>query len=135
MSIISIDEVYDFLEIEEDENAIARAIHNSTEEFVKKYCNRSFEAENFSVVRQLVGHGVGHDVHEEPQIPNYVIDNFHFILQPGMVLAFEPMINAGGWEVETKKDGWTVITKDGSCSAHFEHTVAVTTRGAIVITK
>ncbi|MBI5254171.1 type I methionyl aminopeptidase [Candidatus Falkowbacteria bacterium] len=102
---------------------------------ISRAMQKTVEREGFSVVRQLVGHGVGHDVHEEPQIPNFVINNFHFVLEPGMVLAFEPMINAGKWEVETKKDGWTVVTKDGSCSAHFEHTVAVTKRGAIVITK
>ncbi|MFH0814764.1 MAG: type I methionyl aminopeptidase [Candidatus Falkowbacteria bacterium] len=115
--------------------AIKKTRPNVDLQDVSRAIQKTVETEGFSVVRQLVGHGVGHDVHEEPQIPNYVINNFHFVLTPGMVLAFEPMINAGEWEVETKKDGWTVVTKDGSCSAHFEHTVAVTERGAIVITK
>lgn len=104
-------------------------------QLIGKKIQEIVEKEGFSVVRQLVGHGVGHTVHEPPEIPNYWFREFHFILQEGMVLAFEPMINAGGWEVETLSDGWTVVTKDGSASAHFEHTVAVTKSGALVLTK
>jgi len=90
----------------------------------------------FSVVRQLVGHGVGHTAHEEPQIPNFVdktITNFE--LKEGMCLAIEPMVNIGGWEVETSFDGWTIGTKDKSMSAHFEHTVCVTSDGVEIITQ
>jgi methionyl aminopeptidase len=84
------------------------------------------EAANFSVVRDLVGHGVGRKLHEDPQIPNYGSPNSGPRLRPGMVLAIEPMVNLGGCEVVTAEDNWTVSTEDGSPSAHFEHTVAVT---------
>ncbi len=91
---------------------------------------------NFSIVRQLVGHGVGFSAHEEPQIPNYLDSRVPDIeLQAGMTLAIEPMINVGGWEVETLDDGWTVATRDKSLSAHFEHTVAVTAKGYEILTK
>lgn len=86
------------------------------------------ESNGFSVVRELVGHGVGHCVHEDPQIPNYeIIDNSleNAVLKPGMVIAIEPMINMGTWKVKTASDGFTVITADNKLSAHFEHTVAV----------
>ncbi len=95
------------------------------------------EAAGFSVVRDLVGHGVGYAVHEEPQVLNYVVkDNVldKIILKPGMVIAIEPMINMGGCDVKTEEDGWTISTLDGELSAHFEHTVAVTDKGHIVIT-
>ena len=84
------------------------------------------EGANFSVVRDLVGHGIGRKLHEEPQIPNYGSPNSGPRLRPGMVLAIEPMVNLGGSEVITRSDNWTVVTKDGSPSAHFEHTVVVT---------
>lgn len=94
------------------------------------------EAEGFSVVRQLVGHGVGHAVHEQPQIPNYAVENNkNELLEAGMVIAVEPMVNVGGWEIEVGKDNWTILTADGSLSAHFEHTIAVTKNGCIVLTK
>jgi methionyl aminopeptidase len=94
------------------------------------------EAEGFSVVRQLVGHGVGHAVHEQPQIPNYATENNrNELLEAGMVIAVEPMVNIGAWEVETAKDGWGIKTVDGSLSAHFEHTIAVTKNGCRVLTK
>lgn len=93
------------------------------------------ESQGFSVVRQLVGHGVGFSAHEDPQIPNYIDKNLPRVeIKPGMVLALEPMINAGGWEVETLPDGWTVATIDRSHSAHFEHTVAVTNNGYEILT-
>ncbi len=84
------------------------------------------EAANFSVVRDLVGHGVGRKLHEDPQIPNYGSPNSGPRLRPGMVLAIEPMVNLGGFEVVTEEDNWTVATEDGFASAHFEHTVVVT---------
>jgi len=91
----------------------------------------------FSVVRQLVGHGVGYEVHEDPQIPNFVPQEKGFkdiVLKTGMVIAIEPMVNAGHFEVEGEKDGFTIYTKDGSLSAHFEHTVAVTEKGYEILT-
>jgi len=95
------------------------------------------EANGFSVVRDLVGHGVGTAVHEEPQVPNYVIKGKAFddvVLKPGMTIAIEPMVNEGGWKVKSGKDGFTIVTADGSLSAHFEHTVAVTEKGCEILT-
>jgi len=93
------------------------------------------EAEGFSVVRDFVGHGIGTRMHEDPQVPNYGERGRGMKLREGMVLAIEPMVNAGKPGVEVLKDGWTAITQDGSMSAHFEHTVAVTATGAMVLTK
>lgn len=92
------------------------------------------EAEGFSVVRDFVGHGIGTHMHEDPQIPNYGIRGKGLKLKEGMVLAIEPMVNAGKHQVQVLKDGWTAVTSDGSMSAHFEHTVAVTADGAKVLT-
>jgi len=91
------------------------------------------EAHGFSVVRKFVGHGIGRAMHEEPQIPNYGRAGTGIELKPGMVLAIEPMINAGGYEVRIKPDGWTAVTTDGKLSAHFEHTVAVTEKGPLIL--
>lgn len=93
------------------------------------------EAQGFSVVRQFVGHGIGTALHEEPEIPNFGRPGLGPILERGMVLAIEPMINLGGWECKTTENGWTVVTKDGTPSAHFEHTVAVTDKGPVILTK
>ena len=102
---------------------------------VSKAIQVVIEKAGFTVVRQLVGHGVGYSAHEDPQIPNYLSKQFpEVILKPGMVLAIEPMVNIGGWEVETLDDGWTIATQDGSLSAHFEHTVAVTDDGYEILT-
>lgn len=87
------------------------------------------ESEGFSVVRDFVGHGIGRSLHEDPQIPNFGKRGVGPKLSPGMTLAIEPMVNAGGWPVEVLADGWTVVTRDRSRSAHFEHTVAVTGDG------
>jgi len=95
------------------------------------------ETEGFSVVRDFVGHGIGQKMHEEPKLPNFVSEELlahDIILAEGMVVAAEPMINAGGCEVRTLKDGWTAVTKDGKCSAHFEHTIAITKNGCEVLT-
>ena len=86
------------------------------------------------VVRELVGHGVGHEIHEKPDVPNYGEKGTLEKLKPGMVLAIEPMFTLGDWKVIFEDDGWTVSTKDGSVSAHFEHTVAITENGQIVLT-
>lgn len=95
---------------------------------------RHVEAHGFSVVREYVGHGVGQQIHEEPEIPNYGPPGKGPILLPGMIFAIEPMVNAGGHEVFVCDDGWTVKTLDGSLSAHFEHTVAVTAQGPMILT-
>lgn len=84
------------------------------------------ESQGFSVVREYVGHGIGQRMHEEPQLPNYGPPGMGPVLKPGLTLAIEPMVNVGAPDVETLADGWTVVTKDGSLSAHFEHTVAIT---------
>jgi len=97
---------------------------------------RHVEAAGFSVVRALVGHGIGSELHEPPQVPNFVDGNgpYGLKLAPGMTLAIEPMVNAGGFEVAQDADGWKVRTRDGSRSAHFEHTVAVTDDGCWILT-
>ncbi len=95
---------------------------------------RHVEGHGFSVVREYVGHGIGREMHEEPEIPNFGPPGKGPVLAPGMVLAIEPMVNAGGYEVYTAGDRWTVRTRDGSLSAHFEHTVAVTKHGPLILT-
>lgn len=91
---------------------------------------------NYSVVRAFVGHGIGRQMHEEPMVPNFVDPNEpNPLLRAGMVLAIEPMVNMGGWEVKVLKDGWTAVTADGSLSAHFEHMVAITENGPDILTK
>jgi methionyl aminopeptidase len=92
-------------------------------------------AAGFSVVRDLSGHGVGRNLHEEPQVLNYYDGRRGPRLKSRMTLAIEPMINAGGWEVSTLDDGWTVVTRDGSLSAHYEHTVALTDDGPEILTR
>ncbi len=92
------------------------------------------ERHGFSVVREFVGHGIGRELHEEPQVPNYVPPSpINPVLEEGMVLALEPMVNAGGYRVKVLSDGWTAVTADGSLSAHFEHTVAITADGADIL--
>jgi methionyl aminopeptidase len=91
------------------------------------------ERHGYSVVRALVGHGIGREMHEEPQVPNYGPPEKGPRLMAGQVLAIEPMVNLGGYDVMTQPDGWTVVTKDGSLSAHFEHTVAIGTDGPEIL--
>lgn len=93
------------------------------------------ESSGFSVVRSFVGHGIGVSLHELPEIPNFGSPEKSIQLKPGMVLALEPMANAGTYEVEVLKDGWTAVTKDRSLSSHFEHTVAVTSSGSEILTE
>lgn len=95
---------------------------------------RYVEAAGFSVVRQYVGHGIGTKLHEAPEVPNFGTAGRGIRLLPGMTLAIEPMVNAGGYDVKVLPDGWTVLTKDGSLSAHFEHTVVITTDGPKIMT-
>lgn len=97
---------------------------------VQEHC----ESHGFSVVRDLVGHGVGKDLHEEPNVPNYVSKDKGAKLEVGMVIAIEPMVNTGTFEVVSKRDGWTIVTLDKGHSAHFEHTVAITSNGPLILT-
>ncbi len=92
------------------------------------------EQHKLGIVRDLVGHGVGYGVHEDPNIPNYGAAGTGRALMPGLTLAIEPMATLGGWQVKTLKDGWTVVSQDGSLAAHFEHTVLVTEDGAEILT-
>jgi methionyl aminopeptidase len=92
------------------------------------------EQDGFSVVREFVGHGIGRALHEEPPIPNFGPPNVGPRLKAGMVLAIEPMVTSGGYEVDILTDGWTAVTKDRSLAAHFEHTVAITERGSEILT-
>src|SRR5580765_3876549 len=93
------------------------------------------ESAGYSVVRAFVGHGIGKKLHEEPPVPNYGEPDRGLRLKEGMVLAIEPMVNAGGHEVEIKDDGWTAVTKDGSLAAHFEHSVAITKDGPYILSQ
>lgn len=88
----------------------------------------------YGIIRDLVGHGVGHELHEEPNIPNYGKKGSGEILQTGMTIAIEPMATLGGYEIKTDADGWTIRTKDGSLAAHFEHTVLITNDGVEILT-
>lgn len=102
-------------------------ISNAVQSFVEK--------NGFSVVREFVGHGIGTHLHEPPEVPNFGTAGHGIRLLPGMTLAIEPMVNAGNYGVKVLPDGWTVLTKDGSLSAHFEHTVAITPDGPLIMTK
>jgi methionyl aminopeptidase len=93
------------------------------------------ESKGYSVVKQFVGHGIGRAMHEEPHVPNYGDAGKGRRLSAGLVVAIEPMVNAGGPEVVVKEDGWTAVTKDGSLSAHFEHSVAITDDGPLVLSR
>lgn len=93
------------------------------------------EAESFSIVRNFTGHGIGRELHEDPQLPNFGRPGEGSVLMEGMTLAIEPMVNAGDWEIIILDDGWTAVTKDRSLSAHFEHTVAITSDGSRILTK
>lgn len=101
---------------------------------VSNAVQRHAEEAGFSVVRDLVGHGIGRKLHEEPQIPNHGPPGAGPLLREGMVLAIEPMVNLGGWEVRVLEDEWTVVTLDGLLSAHFEHTIVVMREGARILT-
>lgn len=99
---------------------------------------RYAEAAGFSVVREFVGHGIGTQMHEDPKVPNFVSDDLladDILLAEGMVIAVEPMVNAGSYRVRVLPNGWTVVTRDGRCSAHFEHTIAIVAGGCEVLTR
>jgi methionyl aminopeptidase len=122
--------------------ATKKALHAGTEQVrpgsrlgdVSAAIQRQVESEGFSIIRSLVGHGIGRDMHEDPQIPNYGEAGRGPELEPGMVLAIEPMVNAGGPEVRVGDDNWAVYSADGSLAAHFEFTVAVTDDGPRILT-
>ncbi|MDP2691870.1 MAG: type I methionyl aminopeptidase [Candidatus Gracilibacteria bacterium] len=93
------------------------------------------ERQGYGVVRELIGHGVGYEVHEAPEVPNFGNKNDGPVLQEGMVIAIEPIVNVGDWRVKSLKDKWTMVSVDGSISAHFEHSVAITADGPLVLTE
>jgi methionyl aminopeptidase len=105
---------------------VAAALPGNRVTDISRAVQKYVESNGFSVVREFVGHGVGRSMHEEPQVPNFVDPKSNQKLRPGMTLAIEPMVNAGQPGVKILKDGWTVVTQDGSLSAHFEHTVLIT---------
>jgi methionyl aminopeptidase len=117
------------------EAGMERAVAGNRLSDISAAVQECVEAEGFSIVRSFVGHGIGRELHEEPQIPNFGKPGEGPELRPGMTLAIEPMVNAGGWEVKILNDGWTAVTKDRSLSAHFEHTVAITKNGCNILTK
>jgi methionyl aminopeptidase len=116
------------------ENAIRTVKVGATLGDVGAAVQEVVELDGFSVVRDFVGHGIGTRMHEDPQVPNYGRRGMGLKLREGMVIAIEPMVNAGKPGVQVLSDGWTAVTQDGSMSAHFEHTVAVTADGAVVLT-
>ncbi len=94
------------------------------------------ESQGFSIVRSYVGHGIGRHLHEEPEVPNFTVEKTkRIMLRVGMTLAIEPMVNAGTWEVVLLRDGWTAVTKDRKPSAHFEHTIAITENGPVILSE
>ena len=105
---------------------IAAAVPSNRVTDISRAIQSYVEGNGYSVVREFVGHGVGRSMHEEPQVPNFVDPKSNQKLRPGMTIAIEPMVTAGQPGVKILKDGWTVITQDGSLSAHFEHTVLIT---------
>ncbi|HUZ07430.1 MAG TPA: M24 family metallopeptidase, partial [Candidatus Paceibacterota bacterium] len=105
---------------------IAAAVAGNRVTDISRVIQNHVEGNGYSVVREFVGHGVGRTMHEEPQVPNFVDRKMNDKLCAGMTIAIEPMVNAGRPEVKILKDGWTVVTQDGSLSAHFEHTVLIT---------
>lgn len=117
------------------ENAIAQAVVGNRLGDISYAVQSTVEPMGLSVVREYVGHGVGRDLHEAPEVPNYGTAGRGIRLAAGMVLAIEPMINAGGWPIKVLNDGWTVKTRDGKMSAHFEHTVAITQNGPVILTE
>lgn len=135
-------------EVSQEKKDITKHIHKSLNEGLKaikegakmsdysKAVQKYAESKSYSVVRDLVGHGIGAELHESPQIPNYLEKRFHdFELKSGMTLALEPMINVGTFNVGVANDGWTYVTNDGELSAHWENTILVTKNGYEVLTK
>ena len=116
-------------------NGIAQAVVGNRIGDISAAVQNTVEPLGYSVVREYVGHGVGKDLHEAPEVPNYGMAGHGVRLTAGMVIAIEPMINAGAWAVRVLDNDWTVVTRDHSLSAHFEHTVAITPDGPVILTK
>jgi methionyl aminopeptidase len=116
---------------------IAAAVPGNWTTDISKAVQGHVESQGYSVVREYTGHGIGRQMHEDPQIPNYYEPRVggRVRLRPGMTFALEPMVNVGGWRTRVLEDNWTVVTMDGTRSAHFEHTVAVTENGPEILTK
>jgi methionyl aminopeptidase len=125
--------------LEATEASLTRAIHEATVGNrlgdISAAVQTHVEAEGFSVVKDFVGHGIGRDLHEDPQIPNYGVKGRGVALKAGMVLAIEPMVNAGTYKIRMLADGWTAVTADGRLSAHFEHTIAITDHGPEILSR
>ena len=117
------------------EKAILQAVAGNRISDIGAVIQDHVEAAGFSVVRDFVGHGIGRALHEEPQIPHYRSSGHNERLRPGMTIAIEPMVNEGTWRVEAGKDGWTQLTQDRKLSAHFEHSVAVSKNGPVVLSR
>jgi methionyl aminopeptidase len=113
-------------------SGIAQAISGARVDDISSAIQHYVESKGFAVVREYTGHGVGRDLHEEPPIPNFVVGKGP-LLRKGMALAIEPMVNAGGWHTKLAANQWTVLTADGSLSAHFEHTIAITDNEAEIL--
>lgn len=116
-------------------HAIKEAVPGKRLGDISAACQEKVEGAGYSVVRDYVGHGIGRHLHEEPQVPNYGTRGRGIELKAGMVLAIEPMVNQGTYRVKLMQDGWTVVTEDGSLSAHFEHTVAITEKGPDILSR
>lgn len=116
-------------------HAIKEAVPGNRLGDISGACQENVEAAGYSVVRDYVGHGIGRQLHEEPQVPNYGTKGRGLELKAGMVLAIEPMVNQGTYRVKVLQDGWTVVTEDGRLSAHFEHTVAITENGPDILSR
>ena len=117
------------------ERGIAAATHGSRVGDISWAVQSFVEDKGYAVVREYVGHGIGRALHEEPQVPNFGSPGTGALLRKGMVIAIEPMVNVGGWQTRALKDNWTVVTADGSLSAHFENTLAITEGDAEVLTR
>lgn len=112
---------------------ISKAIAGNHLYDISEAIQKVVESAGFFVVREFVGHGIGRSLHEDPQIPNFGKKGAGPVLQEGMTFAIEPMVNAGTWKVSIRNDGWTAVTADGSLSAHFEHSVAITSDGPLIL--
>ena len=117
------------------DEGIKKALHKNHLSDISHAIQTYVEKNDFSVVREYVGHGIGTDMHEAPQIPNFGSPGHGPVLKEGMTLAIEPMVNIGDFKVKTLDDNWTVVTEDGSLSAHFEHTIAITKKGPKILSK
>jgi len=117
------------------EQGIAQCIPGNRISDVSRAVQQHVEQNGFAVVTEFVGHGIGSEVHEEPEVPNYLTGRRGARLLPGMVIAIEPMVNVIGSDVKKLNNGWTIVTKSGSLSAHFEHTVAITENGPVIMTR